>query len=137
MKKLFDELMFEDFKMFCPWSKRGVVRWKTFDKTQIIVELDDGSKILYDYLDKTFRNLHPIVEGDNEEECWRYEFSQRLRTKMRQRAVRQEILSEETGISRPMISHYMNGKSLPSIYNVMKIARALHCTVEELMHFPK
>ena len=37
-----------------------------------------------------------------------------------------------TGISYGQISKYINGQTEPSIYKVMKIARALDCSLDDL-----
>lgn len=135
--KLFEDEMFEDFKRRSPLDAYKAIDWYTFDMTQLIIELEDGTKILYDNIDKTYRYLKRIYEDEDEENRWKYEFSQRLQKKMQLRAIGQDALSNISGISRPMISRYVSGRSIPSLYNAEKIARALNVSLTELVRFPK
>lgn len=62
-------------------------------------------------------------------------FSENLRRIMMERSINQVELSKKSGISQPVISRYWNederGK-LPSLKNLLALARALNCTVDEL-----
>lgn len=133
----FEDVMLEDFKIQFPLYSENVVNWYAFDAVQLIIVLDDGLKILYDYIDKTIRVVRPERLNDITEDSWRFEFSQRLREKMQLRGLKQDTLSELSGMSRVMISNYITGKSTPSLYNAGKLAKALNCTVEDLLRFPK
>ena len=130
-----NDWMFEEFKMYCPFSRHAVF-WSLFDSTQILVELDDGNKVLYDCMQQTYRFIYPWDLDEDNEERWRYEFSQRLQTKMRQLGLDQNDIAIRTGISQPMFSRYMTGKSIPNIYNTEKIAKVLRCSIDELIRFP-
>lgn len=61
-------------------------------------------------------------------------FQIRLRQLMATKGFNQIRLADETGISKILINKYINGKTVPSILNLMKIARALGCTLDELLH---
>lgn len=136
-KTFFELLAFEDYTRRFLFSEDDASDFYQFDEDQLIVKHRDGRTFLYDHMNKTRR---PITLGlrrdDLSEERWRYEFSQRLRKKMDISGIGQELLSRKTGISRPMISNYMRGKAVPSLYNAEKIAIALHCTISELIRFP-
>lgn len=66
---------------------------------------------------------------------WKIEFSRRLRVRMRNADIRQKKLCELTDISQPSVSKYMKGKQIPRIDDLHKIAKALDCTTDELIHF--
>lgn len=66
---------------------------------------------------------------------WNDEFSRRLRVKMRNLHMKQKRLCELTDISQPSISKYMKGKQIPRIDDLHKIAKALECSTDELIHF--
>lgn len=68
------------------------------------------------------------------DEIMRREFGRRLKTLLELRGMTQNELSEETGISQVSISKYLNGKSDPSLLNVLKIARALDCSLDDLTY---
>lgn len=136
--KSFEKEMFEDFKRRHPYDAEKAVDWYSFDMTQLLIELEDGTRVLYDHMDKTYRHLRNVrSDEDDSEERWRYEFSQRLRKKMQLRSIGQDELSNITGLSRPMISRYVSGRSIPSLYNAEKMAKALKCSITELIRFPK
>lgn len=134
-RRKFEDDIFEDYIERFISDRSKIKDYYLFDTDQIIVEHLDGNRYLYDYMNKTLRAL-PNDE-DLSEEKWRYEFSQRLLKKMDLSGIGQDLLSQRTGLSRPMISYYIRGRSIPNIYNAEKIARALGCSVEELLHFPK
>ena len=59
------------------------------------------------------------------------EFSKRLLRAIRRRGLTQTQLAEMSDISRVQISHYINGKMLPSFYNLQKIVAALNSSMDE------
>lgn len=66
---------------------------------------------------------------------WLRAFAERLRTMMALRNMNQYELSRLTKISQPMIGKYLDGTTVPSAYNAVKIARALEVQVEYLIGF--
>ena len=67
-----------------------------------------------------------------DEEC-RDAFAYNLSDIMKTRGFGQAALAEKTGLSKAMISKYINKQSTPTLTNLMKIAYALDCEPEELM----
>lgn len=136
MRKTKDHAVFDEFVKMCPWAAKKVVRWHPSDNFEIVVELDDGSVIQYDQVVKTFRCAASLEELEamrtpaNEEE-WKEEFSRRLYRKMRSKGFSQDDLSWDADISPASITKYVNGSAIPSAYNMVKIAKALHLTVED------
>lgn len=132
----FEEYMINDFKLFYPTGSSEVVKYERFDNNQIMVYLDNGDQILYDFVDKTSRMIRP-EKRELTEERFRFEFSQRLIEKMDVKCWGQATLSEKTGISQGTISRYISGTMLPSLFNALKLAKALNCDVSELLRFPQ
>ena len=65
---------------------------------------------------------------------WREEFSRRLRRiAYRNKKYNQRQLAEASGINEVTISRYDNGLRSPTSENLIKIARALDCTIDELV----
>lgn len=126
--------IFEEFKMYWPAYIGDIVDYYLYDDNQLVVELNTGEKVLFDPIERSLRYIRD-VEAD--EKRWRYEFSQRLRIKMRAKGISQSDLCDATGLSQPTISHYMMGKSVPSLYTAKKIADTLSCSVDDLLRFPK
>ena len=136
MKKTRDVNVFNEFVKMCPWAVDKVVHWNSSDVGEIVVELDDGRVIQYDQVVKTFRCASSLEELDamrtpaNEEE-WKQEFSRRLYRKMRSKGYTQDDLSWDADISPASITKYVNGVAVPSTYNMVKIAKVLHLSVED------
>ena len=125
--------LFENFKLYFPSMFHNTEKFKEVGETEAIVYMKDGSRIVYDDLGKTFRNLPSSSERMTEDEC-RNEFGIRLRHLMYWRGITQTELAERTGISRVVLNRYIMGKSSPSFYAVDKIAKALGCSVDEFRY---
>lgn len=134
----FVERMYDNFSFYFPYTAEKAIRWEEYDSFELIVHLNDGTRVLYDDWDNSIRSL-PANQSESEmsEEKWRLGFSRRLLKRMRVCGFNQEMLAEKTGLSVMTVSRYLNGKSLPNIYRAEKLAEILHCTVEDLLHFPK
>lgn len=140
MKKTrFDEEIFEHFKTYRCHERdlNHIVDWEVYDEAEILIHLDDGSQILYDYTDGAVRHLPAsYLNRELTEEEWRREFVFRLRDKMKRTGTKQKDFDREHGISQASISQYVSGRSIPSFYTATKIAKELGCSVEELIRFP-
>lgn len=136
--KMFADVMFEDLKVYYPTDMDKAVRWYSFDRFELIVELSDGRKLLYDYVDKTTRWLGiSKVDPEEDEERWKWEFSMRLCKRMQYQGMTQDELSKLTGLSPASISKYTNGIAVPSLFHITKIAKVLACPITYFLRFPK
>ena len=133
MRSVVEESLLRNFEMLDPFSYSRMTSYEMPDKFSLIVTLDDGSKLLYDDMEDSTRylNLDPTSLTDDE---MLNEFRYRLRHAMRSRGYNQLMLAEDAGISEVMISRYLTGVSVPSFLNVMKIAKALKCSLDELWY---
>ena len=61
------------------------------------------------------------------------DFKWRLKRTMTMRGIGQAKLAEMSGISQKTISNYLNGKNMPDILKLNKLARALDVDVAELL----
>ena len=57
----------------------------------------------------------------------------RIKEILSEKNITQKQLSEMTGITQSAISHYMNGDRVPRGTNLLKIARALGTTADDLL----
>lgn len=128
------ESILESFKNdYTRWYNR-MVDWYGNGDYEIVAILDDRSKLIYNQATGTMRFLRN--EGaEISEEDWIKDFSMTLKHKVSMSGLTQQDLSNATGISKVSISKYMAGKSVPSHYNMLKIARALNCSVYEFTHY--
>lgn len=130
------DYLIEQFKLYFPSISKQAIRYEgdKFNFEWLIVTLDDGDRIIFDYIERTIRRIPRDAEHLSEKEA-RKEFGVRLKKLMFQRGVTQNDLSETTGIVRTTISDYITGKHSPSFYAVDKIAKALDCSIDEFRCF--
>lgn len=121
-------------ELYYPFITQNAEEYIQISNMELIVHLNDGSTILYDDVDQTFRQLPNDSNCMTEDQC-RYEFGMRLKRIMYRKGFTQKDLSEETGISEITLSKYITGKSTPNFYNVDKIAKALKCSIDDLRYY--
>lgn len=66
---------------------------------------------------------------------WMIMFSRNVSQIMYEQRITQSELARETGLGDYTISRYLNRHRMPSIKNILKIAYALRCDVEDLVDF--
>lgn len=133
VRNRYDSIL-ESFKNdYIRWYNR-MIDWYGNGDYEIVVILDDGSKLIYSQSTGTMRFLKN-ERVDISEEDWLKDFSMTLKHKVSMSGLTRQDLSDITGISKVSISNYMNGKSMPSHYNMLKIAKALNCSVYEFTHY--
>ena len=128
-----NEYVLKNFQFYHRSLAAQMVRSHETKFGEIIVELEDGRRVLYNDMEQSVRFLPDDSRTITEDEL-NAEFAHRLRYIMRIRRTTQVDLSEDTGIAQPVISRYVSGKSLPSMYNLHKLARALDCAIDDLMY---
>lgn len=123
----------DDFERHYPTIAEDVIDWYPIGRNEISIETSDGSKYVYMFIGNKLIKYHdPNKDCVFDEMMWRQEFSKKLQQKMIDVHMGQDELSEKTGISKVSLSKYMNGRAIPSVYNVDRIAMALCCSVSEL-----
>lgn len=129
-------IVYDNFALHFPSLYERMVRWYPISEREIVVELDDNRRYVYnlvgDLLSRAYEE-EDIDILDMEENYWREHFSRRIRKKLYNTATNQDMLSMRTGISETTLSKYVNGKVTPSAFNLYKIARALECSANELI----
>lgn len=121
------------FAMTYPSLAGKVESWVRNDRYYIFT-LNDGRLIEYDFVENCHRPvLSPEEKRNRDGMQWRREFSFKLRRRLKDTRTTQMTLSIKTGISERIISRYVNGSSIPSAYNLEKIANALDCDMDDLV----
>ena len=126
--------IFEDFKEECPSLVSKVDHWDAEGANSIRVYFKDGTVNIYNYI---LKGLMPVHQNNGTEEDWRRDFRDKLVEKMADCDYTQQELAYATGISQTMIGRYLNKQSMPSGYVVAKLAKALHCSPDELIWFER
>lgn len=130
------EEVYEKFKEVSPHLAPMVVDYRPRGDWGIRVVLSDGAEYDYDIYSPAPRpvknkNWNDAVTID--EQTCREAFAYRLQDWMKIRNHTQWTLAEYTGLSRGTINNYIHAKATPSLTAIKKIARALDCSVTELI----
>lgn len=126
----------EDFKIYHPYLADGIKDWSPRGEHGIRVTMKNGTKYDYHSMGKTIRDVkdRPMHYDDEYDETeWRLIFADRLVEKMYAKGITQQTLAEYTGLSKGAINNYVKKMSTPSGYALTKLARALDCTIMELI----
>lgn len=127
------EPIYDDFVQRYPELVEQMIDWYPSGQLEIAIRLKTGQKYIYDWLENLLVKIHDPDDMTKEtEEEWEIKFSNNLKRKLRNVGMTQDLLAFETGISVVTINKYINGKSIPSAYNLRKIANALKCSLYEL-----
>ena len=125
------EYLYENYKLYFPSFAKRSVSWKQTDSFELEINNEDGSIDIYNDMDHT---LGPKINTGTDV-GWKKEFARRLRKKIAMRGITQVRLGELTGISQPLLSLYTQGKTLPSVQKASALAKALNCSVNDLIGF--
>lgn len=136
----FYEKMFDEYERHYRLSKANILNWYISDEEEITVELADGTKERFDYVDRTVRVIFSdgvdlVAKSISTEEGWKREFRYNLIRIMAIKGINQFKLADLAELTQGSVSNYVNGISVPSIYICAKIARALDCTISDLVKF--
>ena len=130
------ETMLNEIARVRPDIYNNMIDWYSSAQGEITIKVEGGKKYAFDFRNIERPLLLPSFEDPMEEideNIWRKNFAYQVNRRMMYIGVSQEWLSEKTGISRVTISKYLNCKSSPSGPNLERIARALGCSVGELI----
>ena len=97
----------------------------------LAVRLRDGSIDYYYDLDRSVRSC--AYRGTSK--SWAREIGERIKYWIRWKGIYQYEISELTGISEVMLSHYIYGDNVPNGYALWRIAEALDISLDDLVVF--
>lgn len=128
---------FEKFRQQFPIWGDETIRYVPKNSQAIRVTLRSGDEIDFNAISNTFHVVRREKSGsprDIKDSDCRDAFSSNLVEMMRARGVSQTTLAELTGLSTASISKYLRREATPTITNLRRIALALNCAEEELIH---
>jgi putative transcriptional regulator len=118
-----------------PFAKEeDVIEIKEINEWDLLITFKNGKKFIYDTFTNYYRGVFYETVDELTDEQEKKEFSRRLRILMKRKFITQEQLAELLGMTQTMISRYINGKALPSVLVVRKIAKILDCSMDELFY---
>lgn len=130
-----NEYRIKEFEMYYPEFVDEVEEYLDGDPWELIIKLKDGKVLSYYTPEKSLRYIP--VEEECDDETFKEEFGIRLRRKMERAGFLQTTFAEATGIPRPQINNYLNGKRVPSIQTLIKMAAVLKCPLDYFQVFRK
>ena len=121
-----------NFEQQFPYVAAKVARSYAESPLDLVVELNNGERYIYDDEWQSIRQLPATPDLDERE--FKREFRVRLRKLMARNNISQSELSERTGINKVTICRYLSGQSIPSFYAIDRIAKALGCSADEFRY---
>lgn len=112
-----------------------IVREIPLTNMEIIYELTDGSKILYDEFSDRFKLIGNTGLDYVTDEIWKKEFSRRVEKMIIRKGLYRKDFAELLGISENTMSRYVTGKSIPNGYLLQRMAEILECDLSYLTDF--
>lgn len=128
-----DKYVLRNLEWNFPQLFREADEIRDYGPLEVLILKNGERPIVYDDLNKFCRTLPRDACMMSENEC-RNEFGIRMRKRMQIKGINQFELADRSGISQGTISNYANGTRTPNIYNAIKIADVLGCSIEELMY---
>lgn len=125
--------LYDEFCMNWPSLVDKIISYKLVNGKDLEVKLTDGTAMMYDGLYHYTRTISKD-EGEMTDHELTREFGHRLRSIMESKRMAQVELAEKTGIQRNAISQYVNGKTCPTYAKLVKLARALNCSLDDFRY---
>jgi transcriptional regulator with XRE-family HTH domain len=87
-------------------------------------------------MSRTAYSIHPRKDDREfiDDDVYAKRFSWKLRTVLNSSGISRDEICERTGISNAALSGYVNGKQSPTAPRIVKLAKVLKCSVEELLN---
>lgn len=123
--------LYLDFCYYFPSMKDGVIDYYKSGREELTIEMRGREPIVFHGPTHSIRSTRNIAV-DVEEERWRQIFGWNLARRIEERYSNYSVFADKIGVSRVMLSRYINGHATPSIYVVARIANALGCSMTEL-----
>lgn len=139
MKQLYIDELLEKYELWYPVFYEKTVDYQFVNYNTLIAVLNDGTEIEYCSLDNTIRNLtkwRRIEEKlQMDEDTWRAEFGKNLRQAINASGINHDSFANKLGVSRQMVSRYVNGHATPSGYVLARMSEILRCDIDKLCMF--
>lgn len=124
--------MLESFKHYYPYFYEQAIDWWPSGKTYITIKLDDGSLIEYDSFTDNYRIIQPN-DYVKDAETLRKDIGENLKRIILTRGIAQSEIAKNSGITQAMLSRYIHGTSMPSVYIVNSLASVLGCRAIDII----
>lgn len=128
----------DEFSHMYPWAAKSVEDYQALKTGEIIFTLETGEVVQYDPVLKTAvvaKSMEDLIDRyfPTNEDRWIKEFANRLYRTMKAKGMSQEELCWASDISRGAMSNYISGQTSPSVAYLIRIARAMDLSGDELL----
>lgn len=134
-----NEPIIREYKLWYPTFYERTVEYVINGYHLLLAILDNGTKLEFCSIDNTLRDVTNIynleLEDDMTDEEYRKVVGDRIKTLLRDRSMKHETLAEMVGVSRQSMSMYINGRALPNVRIIRRIAKILNCDVRDIIDF--
>mgnify|MGYP002509153563 CR=1 FL=1 len=135
----YSDRVIDDFKRWYPLFYERSVKRIPIGFHLLLVVLEDGTKLEFSSIDNTLRDVtrtYDLEFNDHmSDDEYRVALGDRLKALMKDRAIKQETLADMVGISRQIMSRYVNGRTTPNVHIARRMARVLDCDIREIIDF--
>lgn len=128
------DYMYKNAKMYYPSMINEAVEYGCINDHEIVFIFEDGSRVIYDDFDKTIRSITNVNSTPTADQ-YKKDFSIRLHRLLCYKGISQQELADLIGVDQSIISKYMRGTHAPSLYTACAIAKALNCSLNDLVYF--
>lgn len=130
------QYIFDAYKMYYG-ENVDVEHWIPIGEYEIIVEAANGVEYLYNHATQTIQNItnRDAVERVYSEKRFRRELAHAIYSRMIYAGVTQEQLANDIRVTQGTISNYISGVTVPNVYMLYLIAKALGCNVRDFLKF--
>lgn len=110
-----------------------IEEYYAINEWELFIRLTNGDKFIFD---QYYNAVHFVNDYDKEltKEQEQKEFSRNLKKLMDHKWINQEELAEKLGITQATVSNYCNSRRIPDSITLIKIARILNCSLDELFY---
>lgn len=112
--------------------KKNILKVLWIDEWDLFVMFDDGVKFIYDIATGYFRCYTYTMDTITEEQ-WKFEFRDKLKTRLEHIFMSQDELAYKIGTSQQMVSRYIKGNAMPGLFMFHKIVDAIGCEDRDLL----
>ncbi len=135
MKNNFYERIYKDYELYYGSDNFRVLRWEPDGKYGIVVYQEGGYKSYYDSLTNTVYNVRRRADDSDfvSDDVYAKRFAWRFRTAVYASGLSREEICDMADISNASLSNYMNGKKMPTVAKICKLAKVLKYPVQDLI----
>lgn len=128
------EELYDRFELYFPNFAKKSLRYEQTGLWLLTAWLHDGDVVIFNGLENSIYIVPKLKAGQKylDEDAWKKDFAYHVRIRMHEKQISQKELAETAELSESYLSRCLSGKTDPSFYAAMKIAKAFGCNVNDL-----